>query len=813
MSGGKTVVELRVHGVSGTPPEAMLNCPTEFLSQVAGDKDAGFYRRAAWIDDAASSPEADGWRRLMEAYSWGGLTSGRASRALWLLFLPFTLVNLAHWMLPPARHKRTAAVVVALLRLIALSSTLTLLLSMAVAVLDIVVWQCANLDYCSAGWGPLAALGQRSTGVRLAIGALPFVAVIGVLWYLGREETQAGSVIDESPPPDAVVVQGESSPLADTTFWNNDPAVLSMRACHVTAWTCGLAALVLAAPVTYATGLTHGVSVGLLYANLAILALVIGATLWTSATGRGGSAAPKAQSGLLVLRGVALALLAGSLVWVAVRADVAYPTMPTFLPGLRGSIYTLLVVQAILLVAVFAGTALSMRGGGPKTWSGGAGYRPTLRGYTGPFVALVGWLLGGWLSVGVGLWTAQTFGTLVFATGDAVGALVRRNAALAGAAGNFEAKVRAVNAPAPLIVPPPYVWASVATVTVIVVAGLAGLYVWRRAVRRGVTGPQSPIESGAPEEVRDRIERTRVLASLTDIGPKVIAVLAVLAVAIIALMASLFLPNMKPLADSRLWTNWITGLCVGATVSIVIALVLLVIQAYRSRQVRRVVAILWDIVTFWPRATHPLTPPSYGKRTVWDLRLRMADLCSASGELDDGSPTRVVLVAHSQGTIIAAATLMQARESTEQYPLLTFGSPLRRLYARNFPAYFGYDAMTALKDRRPDPRPRWINLWSLTDPIGGRVFDGEFLYVRDGEHEVRMRDALANVDCRILDVQQQDPDSGTDGVCLNGPVCGHSGFWIRGEYDQAVDALEAIVVPNGGQTVSAATVRPKIEAV
>jgi pimeloyl-ACP methyl ester carboxylesterase len=249
-------------------------------------------------------------------------------------------------------------------------------------------------------------------------------------------------------------------------------------------------------------------------------------------------------------------------------------------------------------------------------------------------------------------------------------------------------------------------------------------------------------------------------------------------------------------------------------VSIVIGLVLLVIQAYRSRQVRRVVAILWDIVTFWPRANHPLTPPSYGKRTVWDLRLRMADLCSASGELDDDqSPIRVVLVAHSQGTIIAAATLMQARESTEQYPLLTFGSPLRRLYARNFPAYFGHDAMTALKDRRPDPKPRWINLWSLTDPIGGRVFESEFLYVRDGEKDIRMEDALANVDCRILDVQQQDPDSGTDGICLNGAVCGHSGFWVRGEYDQAVDALEAIVVPKGDQTVSAATVAPKIEAV
>ena len=52
-------------------------------------------------------------------------------------------------------------------------------------------------------------------------------------------------------------------------------------------------------------------------------------------------------------------------------------------------------------------------------------------------------------------------------------------------------------------------------------------------------------------------------------------------------------------------------------------------------------------------------------------------------------PTRVVLVAHSQGTVIAAATLMQCTRDDEHYPLLTFGAPLRRLYARNFPAYFG----------------------------------------------------------------------------------------------------------------------------
>jgi hypothetical protein len=102
MTAGGTVVELRVHGVSGAQPEALLSCPVEFIEREAGDNDAGFYRRKPWLDAVASPTAPNRWRRVMEAYSWGALTSGRASRALWLLFLPFILIDLAHWMLPPA---------------------------------------------------------------------------------------------------------------------------------------------------------------------------------------------------------------------------------------------------------------------------------------------------------------------------------------------------------------------------------------------------------------------------------------------------------------------------------------------------------------------------------------------------------------------------------------------------------------------------------------------------------------------------------------------------------------------------------------
>src|SRR5215203_1610981 len=79
------VIELRVHGVSGTPPEQMLDEP--FPRQVAGDDVGRFFRRAKPIS-VDGFPDRD-----VEAYHWGRFTSGSPTRALWLLLLPFAVIN------------------------------------------------------------------------------------------------------------------------------------------------------------------------------------------------------------------------------------------------------------------------------------------------------------------------------------------------------------------------------------------------------------------------------------------------------------------------------------------------------------------------------------------------------------------------------------------------------------------------------------------------------------------------------------------------------------------------------------------------
>lgn len=790
-----TVVELRVHGVSGTPPEALLGCPAEFLTQVAGDKSAGFYRRQRWIDEvgASQAPDRDGdrsgWRRITEAYSWGGLTSGPASRAVWLLFLPFLLVNLAHWMLPPSSGRRSCAIAVALLRLIALSFTVTLMLAMAVAVIDVMVWQCAGLDYCADRWAPLSFVATLPRGLQVVLGAAPLVLVIAVLWRLGREHTRV-----VGRPPDPAVLADEV-PLESDTFWCADPSVARLRACHVMAWTAGLAAVSAAAPLRYAA--TPGdrmIGAVLLAADCAMLVIAVLATAWNRATARGGTGADWLTRPLLLLRWLSVGLLVASLAWVAAGA-ADYPPAPTHLPALRGVIYGLLGVQVVLLVLLFMFTASARRGvpGPPAGARGDDGWRPSLAGFAAPFMALIAWLIGGGFSVGVGLLTSQVLGDAVVSTAAARDEIVRRAAVLDSDTASFEAKVEALDAAAPLIVPPPYLWAAMAIAVLIVVAAATGLLVWWWVLPKRAAAQLDSVLADYPgtpsADVRARqVARSRAVASLTDLLVTVAGGFALLTVAMIAALAVWYVSGYEALPG---YSPIITRISVFITLSLVTGLVLVAVQAYRDRQMRRVVAVLWDVITFWPRANHPLTPPSYAERTVPELLDRLRALTS-------DPDIRVVLAAHSQGTVIAAATLLQYDDAAarERVALLTFGSPLRRLYARNFPAYFGTEALPRLAGRQP---MRWINLWARSDPIGSWVCD---------EADRSLRDALRQVDFRLLDVDSLRPLP--DGTYP--PICGHSGFWIRGEYYDAVTELEATVLPAGTETDTSGALPPTEKA-
>jgi hypothetical protein len=138
------------------------------------------------------------------------------------------------------------------------------------------------------------------------------------------------------------------------------------------------------------------------------------------------------------------------------------------------------------------------------------------------------------------------------------------------------------------------------------------------------------------------------------------------------------------------------------------------VSALRSRSDRRTVAILWDVGTFLPRWFDPLSPPSYGDAVVTDLQ----DL--VAGQLDPDAGRTLLLAPHSQGSVIAATAVLGLPSTVDAdgLGLLTYGSPLRHLYAEFFPRLFDEDVFRVLATRLAG---RWRNLARTSDPIGGPI--------------------------------------------------------------------------------------------
>ena len=870
------VVELLVHGVSGSPPDQLLHYPPELIELCYGDATAGFYRRrdgspAAASDDRLNpaSPTGPPAGIVSEAFSWGRLTSGPATRALWLLFLPFVLVNLAHWMLPPTENKngsverkpnKWASWSVRLLRVFGLTLSLTLLFAMMSVVVDLVSWQCADLPQCADRLGPLKVLSGWTPGMRLAATAAPVLAVVAVLLLIGKSNPRIGE-----PPPDAA--ERSTSPLTHPNFWNGDRSVTRLRDCHLTVWFSATPALVLAASLTIKDSAPRAPAAVLLSVHCVFVLAGVVCTCWDRISARGGKGLNRDQSdrppswprwmwmSSMAASIASLGWVFGSHWWAGRRDPDTKITVSGPLPYLASTATSLIAVQVLLLLAFLVATWLSKRSSAQLP----SDYRPTLKGLTAPCVATLAWLIGGEASVAVGFWVARYLGQAV-GSAQAAAAVTHQNAdalqaaaasvismanrADGAAATELSSKmlrdfVTAANGRAPLQLSAVYFVASmvnlVVIAAVIVIAFTAAVATWRRGrtwVLRGTwrdyCGTQAASvgekAAGAAARTPDEkewkklavmrlarvkaISSLRAWAALTDDAPTLLANVIAVAVAASAAIVALRLTfahvgtgELPPwIGDATASSGWTDVLLTGqaATAFVATAVVGLAYRAFRNTDTRRHVAVLWDVVTFWPRASHPLGPPCYGERAVPDLWLRTTLLARES---------KVVIAAHSQGSIIAAAAflinavpadeslsaLTEAPLMSRPVALLTFGSPLRRLYARNFSAYFGFDTLKLLKEQPRDETGqslRWVNLWALTDPIGSWVIDKD-LGIAPSDTPTGY-----TVDRRLLDAEALEPVDGR-----YPPICGHSGFWSRREYRDALDALATRIIMPRRSTV------------
>ncbi|MGW3626223.1 hypothetical protein [Streptomyces sp. NPDC000880] len=770
---GGPALELLVHGVGGATPQDMLGDPRTV--RISGDEKAAVFRRTD-DEEAERHPEQYADRPIPEAYCWSNLTSGNGARALWLLLLPFMVVNLAHWMRPRAKGRaRTTRSYGVLVRLVALSLTVLLTAAACEVALDLLAWQCAGSPDCTRERSWLGFLSSAQggwwsqPGRRLALAAVVPAALVGLLWYLSNRTWSAYE--SQRPPTGEDVREGEDGPQEDADedevnggteptarpalgrpgFWYGRRLVARLRAAHTAAGFLTVSAAVAGAAARHdrrAAGTALEVCGLLLEA-----ALVVGllAVLWVVIR-RGRSErridARIDRAAVRYLPGAALVLLVLSLLYASWSRPgwVSSATLPG---DVTFRVITL--VQGALVVSLaVAAWVLHRRALHPRTAMSGLG---------GPAVAMLACALGGVMTGGV----AQRVADWLDGSGtpgmDGEGSIPGPPVLL-----SWQASV-----------------IPVLLIVLLVPAVVLAVRTWLKA--RRLAGPvEADYHEGRPDAVRTRrIAGTRARAALTDAAPWIAgivsgATLLLGAGAVAGAWASGEVPGeafghsdgfVESAAEAaQSIGSWLIGLGF-------ILFVTWARRAYRDASARRTIGILWDVGTFWPRAAHPFAPPCYAERAVPDLTWRM---CTWTG-LTGG---RLVISGHSQGSVLAAAAVWQLPAATRRrVALLTYGSPLERLYGRWFPAYFG---PVALRELRSEVNC-WRNLWRHTDPIGGPV-----LIPAEGEHRAVDRDALK--DPVVYGRSERHP--------LPEPILGHSEYQADKAFDkerrELLDRL-ALAVP------------------
>jgi hypothetical protein len=761
--------ELRVHGVGGTSPESLLYEHHPIM--VGGDEIAGFFRPR----------DRD---QMTEAYAWGGLTARSSVRALWIALLPFAFVNVAGWMVPQGRagKEERYPFIEALVRMIGVGSTVSLTALIATISVDIFALQCGGQDSCAGQSVWLrwmrSSFFTTSPNRLIVVGLLPPLVTLIVLWYLGRSTSEqyearfplsaAGS--DDQP----------RTGLARSTLWHEAGRVRSLGLVHV-----GAAVALLAAATSwtlfraerYAEGmigeweapLQAWLSGGRLILWLSLLILV--AAVLVAGWGEN-----------LVMR-TGQWLASFSIVLLLVAMIDGLRPRPTFAGDVMamgswfsGFMWAVVFPVLLLLIAILFVRLWDVRRRQKKEVRGQNAHHESRR------VAMAG--LGPVVVVSIGLI-----------------AMTSVLAGLALAAAEFLGSRKTVSEE-------PYIriftdWDVVALgfLVFLTTIGLWLLGSWLllrnpRAMKERLAAiesewfdsvginPPPPRDAGQAAWLGhvDRLRQIRAkwIPSLDTPLWLGVAVAIVMALGYLADREVLGVFHRYVFVERHPWTETLRAGAGWLVVLLPVAAWGLLWRSFRDQEVRRTVGTLWDVLTFWPRWFHPFAPPPYTARAIPELATRVQDRLISRGETDDHGDSRVVLSAHSQGSVIAVAAILQlgarapADEDTRRgntldcVALITHGSPLASLYGRFFPAFFNTGCLQEVQRQLTrDGQVRWRNLYRLTDPIGQRLFADDL------------------VDREVVDPPAQMPKAGDP---LPQPR-GHSEYYLDPIYSRTVDEL------------------------
>jgi hypothetical protein len=732
------VTELRVHGVGGSPPEATLGDLAP--EQVMGDAIAGFYRSSDHCADAADQAGGQDVDRHVEVYSWGGLTSRSKVRVLWLALLPFLFANLAGWMCPAGT--RNSAGKFRLHRLASglggLALTVNAALIAVVISADVIAYQTARAGVALHQWW-LAPLGWHviagHPGRQVMLGVLvPVLFVLALTWLASTtwryEAVRPPYRVSEPRQDRARTATAAALPagLADDEFWDGQSSVQLITWVHV-AVTGGFLAVVLGVTTrALNAGSPHAAALGWAAIGLGAATVVLGAgyvavdALTTPPMDAPGTVpsdtAPSPRSGgnalsdglgvaMTYLRYLAAAalVLAGLFAWLQPASGYGRRAALPGMAGLAGwTALAIAVTLAIGLISMLLGLP-----GGKDPFKGA------------PWVTLMlGFGLLNILLLGAGIWVAHLVGAV---TSDAGTAVVKGHIYLP----------YLVTAGAPLLA-----WAAVLALVAFVLAevgrwlltgrlpaAMAQEYRDQAAAFRGAqTGarrfwywsglnPFAPPgvpsqDDGGGKDWQRKIARVQFLARAPHDATWLLWIIVGGQVIMAGFVWRL---HVQPPVLIRNIGVGLAGLAVPA-------LMAFLYSAWNDTTRRRLICIAWDIGTFWPRSYHPLAPPCYTERAIPELQRRMWWLHDNGG--------RVMLTSHSQGTVLAAAALVQpgCRPTGDRAALITFGSPLIKLYGWGFPAYFGRELLGSLASGGAGELNDWHNFHYPTDPIGGPIAAG-----------------------------------------------------------------------------------------
>ncbi|APU23401.1 hypothetical protein UA75_27150 [Actinoalloteichus sp. GBA129-24] len=784
------VVELRVHGILGTTPERLTDSVAAV--EVAGDGLGRVVRPADRLRRPAPGPvlqtTARPVPRVVEGYLWGRMTSGGLAKAAWAMLFPFAMANVAHWMLPPARPDSRIGFLLghalrALLRVAALLLTALLVAQVTVVSLDLIAAQCLQPGgACLAGVAPDWL---RSEWARVAVGLIPPALLILLLhqvakvdWEVNKAEAGASTnpvagltgLRQDAPPP-----PGQSAVLPGDAV-EADPDTPALRALHTTG--------ALATAAVMATGGPAGpmsataTQVWLTAVVLFLLSLV--GVLLLDDPARPSAAASRRLRMLLgtvprkLIVTLGIAVLAASVVVMRPLPSPSPSSMPTQFSGDTIGLLAVAFAGCVLVFAVLLA---------PAAWAarrGWAGRPRNLRPWAGGWMAAPVLGMSGLLGAGFGAGIALTI----------VALLGTEN-----------------------VTPPPayetltVLWGATAVLSLLALAVIVPVILTRRWLAehqdRLAPAEATLLHAGRPDDRRTaarawwwaNLEREHLHHALLAFA------------ALLALGAGVALIQHATDADVPEWLEPLAAVGVIALAVLALALIRTVYLAKSRPNTARLLGVLADLTCFWPREAHPTVPPCYALKVVPELVHRAAE------HLRDPA-ARVVLVGHSQGSLLAAVaagrllrTLPESDRS--RLGLVTAGSQLQWAYPRAFPAVVPHESLTELSGSLSG---RWRALCRGTDALGGgvttwnrQVYEGTLIGVgfrADGTEGPLPSATRSPSGALVLggDHWLPDPARGPFTGRRWGPgLLGHNDFNSDPEWDRAVAIAAGLELPPRGQ--------------